>query len=171
MWCVSRGVLLLILTCSRSGRRLETLDHFLKISNKASGQSAEDDEATRLEWGKGLVQQRDKEREQHERVAELAKPFARTRDDADLNRMQMDIDRWGDPMAGLVSKKKKKKSDGPSKPVYSGPPPPPNRFNIPPGHRWDGVDRSNGWEKKLFTIKAGKAAQSAAAYKWSVEDM
>ncbi|XP_019715102.1 BUD13 homolog [Hippocampus comes] len=57
------------------------------------------------------------------------------------------------------------------KPRYRGPPPPLNRFNILPGYRWDGVNRSNGFEQKRYTRIADKKALQEEAYKWSVEDM
>nr|CDS26604.1 BUD13 [Hymenolepis microstoma] len=58
------------------------------------------------------------------------------------------------------------------RPRYKGPTQPPsNRFDIWPGYRWDGVDRSNGFEKKYMEEIARKKVEREEFYKWSVEDM
>jgi len=48
---------------------------------------------------------------------------------------------------------------------------PPNRFGIRPGHRWDGVDRSNGYEEKWLLQQNSQKALEGEAYKWSCSDM
>ena len=50
---------------------------------------------------------------------------------------------------------------------YNGPPAPPNRFGLLPGPKWDGVDRSNGYEKLLFMKQAEKLAMKQESYKYS----
>ncbi len=58
-----------------------------------------------------------------------------------------------------------------SYPTLVMPPAPASRFNVAPGYRWDGVDRSNGFEKMAFAKKVASMASTDDAYKWSTEDM
>ncbi|CAL5050690.1 unnamed protein product [Urochloa decumbens] len=116
-----------------------------------------------IEWGTGLAQKREAEARLKELEAEKSKPFARTRDDPELDAMLKNRLRWGDPMAHLVKRKdpdflledlgddEKMKESGfivpQNIPSHSwlkrGVDPPPNRYGIKPGRHWDGVDRSN----------------------------
>jgi len=149
----------------KRGRRLTGLETFMQQQDGKYTSTEEDG----MEWGKGKVQQQQKIDKQQAIEEEKNKPFARTINDDDLNDMWKGTDRWGDPMAGHV--KKMKTTTTVAKPTYKGPPAPPNRFNIPPGYRWDGEDRSNGFEKLYFEQQAKRAALKDEAYMWSVEDM
>jgi len=124
-------------------------------------------------WGKGLKQVEDYEDKLSQDLHEMNKPLARYADDEDLEKYLKEQEREGDPMLAYIRKKKKKKaveSGKPIKPQYEGEFMP-NRFGIVPGHRWDGVDRSNGYEKKWFEVQNSKRAQQEEIYKWSTEDM
>ena len=120
-------------------------------------------------WSKGVKQDRDRAERVAEAAHEMAKPLARFAGDDDLEQHLRAVERDGDPMAQFLAKKKAKTQ--PSRPVYRGPAAAPNRFGILPGYRWDGVDRSNGYEKKYFEKHNKTLAVSEEAYKWSVSDM
>ncbi len=125
-------------------------------------------------WNKGLKQGESQSTKLAEDVHEMSKPLARFAGDEDLERLLRDQDREGDPMAAYMAKKKAKSGDGKgkaSRPVYRGPAAAPNRFAILPGYRWDGVDRSNGYEKMYFEKQNKAVAIAEEAYKWSVSDM
>jgi len=123
-------------------------------------------------WNKGVSQVKAATARMEDNLYEMSKPLARGVDDDDRDALLKERDREDDPMAAYM-RKKKAKMDGNKKrlPQYQGPQPPPNRFGILPGYRWDGVDRSNGFENKLMTQGASRKAQEEEAYKWSTEDM
>ncbi|KAM4646377.1 BUD13 homolog [Amazona ochrocephala] len=152
------------------GRRRDLAQERLEQQQKAEAKSKRDEQYAR--WGKGLAQGRQQQQNVEDAIKEMQKPLARYIDDQDLDRMLREQEREGDPMAEFIKKRKAKESkEKKEKPRYNGPAPPLNRFNIWPGHRWDGVDRSNGFEQQRFARIANKKAVQELAYKWSVEDM
>ncbi|XP_074467978.1 BUD13 homolog isoform X2 [Sebastes fasciatus] len=153
----------------KSGKRRD-LDTEREEKKRKAGEKAAKDEKY-AQWGKGLAQGQMHQQKLEDAVHEAQKPLARQRDDEDLDRMLREQEREGDPMAAMLRRKKDRNPKTQDKPRYKGPPPPPNRFNLLPGYRWDGCDRSNGFEQKRYTRIADKKAGQEAAYKWSVEDM
>ncbi|KAF2263806.1 hypothetical protein CC78DRAFT_267505 [Lojkania enalia] len=94
--------------------------------------------------------------------------IARYADDVELNEELKESDRWNDPAAGFVSKKKAGRSIT-GKPLYKGSFMP-NRYGIRPGHRWDGVDRGNGFEAEWFKARNRKANVERMEYAWQMDE-
>lgn len=70
--------------------------------------SQEEEEAEverQMEWGGGVKQAKDKAKALEDMRRERAKPFARSRNDPELDSMMRDRVRFGDPMAHLVGHK------------------------------------------------------------------
>ncbi|KAK4314546.1 hypothetical protein Pmani_014167 [Petrolisthes manimaculis] len=122
------------------------------------------------QWKHGVKQVQDYKQKLADEEHERGKAFARTADDTDMNEQLKVIARKEDPMLEYMMKKETRTGNQSAKPVFKGPFPP-NRLNIRPGYRWDGVDRSNGFEKRWFEHQNNKKAHAEDAYKWSVSDM
>ena len=156
-------------------RRGRALTMLTSITNGGKGPTEE-----KFEWGSGKeIGKTDTEEKEAQRMYELqeaAKPMARTVDDVDLNSMQAQKQRWGDPMAEMLAKKQKIKDnknavDGSRVVMSSRGLAHPNRFGVAPGPKWDGVDRGNGFEESYFKRMNDKGATDAEAHKWSCQDM
>lgn len=93
---------------------------------------------------------------------------ARYADDVELNEELKEGGRWNDPAAGFLKKKKAGRSVT-GKPLYQGAAPP-NRYGIRPGHRWDGVDRGNGFEAEWFKSRNRKANLEKLEYAWQMDE-
>ena len=132
-----------------------------EIIRQQEKQMKSEDSDEGMEWGKGLVQTREQEQRLEKLKAATFAPLAVHDDDLELNAVQKDTDRWGDPMLKLKKSKKEKKDKKEKKKkkessIKLWTIPPLNRYGILPGKYWDGVDRSNGFEKKLLSEKEKK---------------
>ncbi|KAF2791324.1 hypothetical protein K505DRAFT_67710 [Melanomma pulvis-pyrius CBS 109.77] len=94
--------------------------------------------------------------------------IARYADDEELNDEQKGQGRWNDPAAGFLRKKKVGRSIT-GKPLYQGGFQP-NRYGIRPGHRWDGVDRGNGFETQWHKSRNRKADNEKMEYAWQMDE-
>lgn len=131
----------------RTGKKVSRLD---QLRAQHAKQKEEELLAKRMKWGKGIIEDEKKE------IREMTV----YRDNKELNEMQAKESRWDDPTRkwNLKSKQNRELKW-------------PNRFNIAPGSKWDGVDRSNGYEGELSKHLSLKEAKSHSAYKWSSNDM
>lgn len=162
---------------SKSGR-VRNLEEEAKAQNEkdAIKDKIEAEKKAKYEkWSKGLVQTQERQEKRESDLHEMSKPLARYSDDADMDKMLREREREDDPMLQAIKQNKTKKQMAEEgitvRPEYKGPPPPINRFGIKPGYRWDGVDRSNGFEKKHFERISSKVSIQEEAYKWSTQDM
>lgn len=139
-----------------------------KLILKERVQKIEEGRLEDLVWKKGIAQLLSAKEGAERLKSEAVAPFSVYKGDNEREEeLKMRI-RWGDPISASMTKAGRKKEGDQ---VYKGPEAPPNRFNIAPGYRWDGVDRSNGFEKRFFLVQNRKLAESHDAYAWSCEDL
>lgn len=132
---------------------------------------AEDEERKKreeAEAAKGDVQRAAKMKRREDLEDAKFMTVARYADDKELNDEMKERDRWNDPAAGFVEKKSKGKSVT-GRPLYQGPAAP-NRYGIRPGWRWDGVDRSSGFEKQWFAARNKQANRRDLEYAWQMDE-
>ena len=112
-----------------------------------------------------------------------ASQFARHGDDSELDTILKSKIHADDPMAAYAMKQTAavptasggRSSDDAAatrpRRSYQGPPPKPNRYQIPPGYRWDARDRGNGFEDLLLAKQYRTNHEQEQAYRYSSADM
>ena len=141
----------------------------------------------------GDVQRRQVEERKKELEEAKYLTLGRSADDEVMNDELKERVRWDDPMAGYIAQKRAEETStavveggkgrgratdslGGSggvkarKKTYSGPPAAPNRYGILPGWRWDGVDRSSGFEKEWFQARSRKGRVEELTYQWQMDE-
>jgi pre-mRNA-splicing factor CWC26 len=97
-------------------------------------------------------------------------PLGRGVDDEEMNAELRAKARWNDPAREFLKSSTTAAAtgagaSGKGQKVYTGPAPP-NRYGIKPGHRWDGVDRGNGFEQEWFAARNNRERKVGLEYAW-----
>ncbi|CZR64106.1 probable pre-mRNA-splicing factor cwc26 [Phialocephala subalpina] len=149
-----------------TGRRIDLTMRRQEAKREADEKARKEREE--LEMQKGDVQRAEKERRKEELDEARFMPLARKIDDEDMNKEMKEVERWNDPAAQFIVKKNKGKSVS-GKPLYQGAAAP-NRYGIRPGHKWDGVDRGNGWESERFKALNRRTRNKDLDYSWQMDE-
>ncbi|EXJ67962.1 uncharacterized protein A1O5_08576 [Cladophialophora psammophila CBS 110553] len=169
-----------------TGRRIDI--SLKRAEARAAAEEKVRAERKAKEEAMGDVQRR--EREERKKELEEAKflSLARGVDDEAMNEELRAKVRWDDPVAGylaqqkaeeaatdgtLSTRKSKRDTGGRAavrKKVYTGPPAAPNRYGILPGWRWDGVDRSNAFEKEWFQARSKRGREEELRFQWQMDE-
>lgn len=167
-----------------TGRRVDV--SMKRAEARRAALAAEEKERQKVEALKGEVQVEEARRRREQLAEAKTMSLARRADDEDMNREMKEERRWNDPMArflggeeeglggagggggggGGTGKAGKKAS---RRPVYKGAAPP-NRYGIRPGYRWDGVDRSNGFEAERFKALNRRERNKGLEYSWQMDE-
>lgn len=131
-----------------SGRKVDMKTRVEERKREREEQEREKERKKR-DLNMGLVQKL--ELEQRKKRLDEAKDgaLAGYADDAERNEELKRKAMEDDPMASFIPLKENKYVSVTGRKLYKGSYPE-NRFGIAPGHRWDGVNRSNGFEQMYF---------------------
>lgn len=135
-----------------------------------------------MEWGVGLIDRDEEEYQKQLELEEAGRDYhGVTMEDPELNQRRANELRFGDPMLDMLLEAPKEIVKGK---VYKGfsitrqfethhkiGSFAPNRFGIRPGWRWDGVDRSNGFEQDFFARQNEKRALLETEMRFLQSDM
>jgi pre-mRNA-splicing factor CWC26 len=170
-----------------TGRRIDV--SLKRAEIRAAAEEKARAERKAREDAMGDVQLRQKAERKKELEEAKFLTLGRSADDEVMNEELKERVRWDDPMAAYMAQtraeqvaeergsavatrggKSKPAPSGPRKKVYTGPPAAPNRYGILPGWRWDGVDRSNGFEKDWFQARSKKGRMEELSYQWQMDE-
>lgn len=167
-----------------TGRRVDV--GMARAAARRAALDVEEKEKAKKEALRGEVQVEEAKQRRGELERARGMGVARGGDDEDMNRELKGQRRWNDPMARFLEAEEESpgaaKADGGGKgggttgkkassrrPLCKHPAPP-NRYGIRPGYRWDGVDRSNGFEAQRFKALNRRERNKGLDYAWQMDE-